>query len=488
MAALKNLKKYFPSLLLCLFLLPVIFSLLRPGFFVSDDGDWMIIRFSAFHQEFAAGQIPVRFLNRLNNGYGYPVANFLYPGFMYLAEVPKILGFSFVGAIKTVLVLSIFSAGIFTFLWLKAYFKNTKAAFLGALTYLYNPYLLWDIYKRGSVGEIFFLGLLPLAFWAIEKQYYWLVAMTYAALLLAHNTLALLLVPVVICYQLLTCRKFWPVVVGFGLAAFFWLPAVLELTYTNFGEINISNFTEYFISGRNLALIGWSNLIFFVSGLVFISRSGRKLPIKLLLFFAIFAGGLFFALPLSNFFWQNLPLLPKLSQFPFRFLSLTLVGGTFLTAFLAAKAGKHLQPFLTILPILLLVLALPFITPATRTFHADSYYSTNEGTTTVADEYLPSWVKERSAQHAAAALEIIPEKGVARLNTVYWPGWQVFVNGQKRPVNFSNAFGLIEFDYQIGQGQIDAKFSETPFRLIANLTSLFSVLVLFFYAKKTVKD
>src|SRR2546421_9202065 len=30
------------------------------------------------------GQFPVRFLPRLNHGYGYPVADFLYPLFMYI--------------------------------------------------------------------------------------------------------------------------------------------------------------------------------------------------------------------------------------------------------------------------------------------------------------------------------------------------------------------------------------------------------------------
>src|SRR3989344_8938078 len=49
----------------------------RKGFYTSHDGEWMIIRFTAFHQTLAAGQFPVRFVDRLNNNYGYPVLNFL---------------------------------------------------------------------------------------------------------------------------------------------------------------------------------------------------------------------------------------------------------------------------------------------------------------------------------------------------------------------------------------------------------------------------
>ena len=86
-------KNFIWILLIILFSIPSIVALLHPGFFQSDDGEWMIIRFSAFHQALRDGQFPVRFLSRLNYGYGYPVADFLYPGFMYLGEIFKLLGF-----------------------------------------------------------------------------------------------------------------------------------------------------------------------------------------------------------------------------------------------------------------------------------------------------------------------------------------------------------------------------------------------------------
>lgn len=74
--------------------------LMRSGFFITDDGEWMIIRLSAFYQSLADGQFPVRFLGRLNNSYGYPVSNFLYPGFLYLGSLLHILGASFSGCGK----------------------------------------------------------------------------------------------------------------------------------------------------------------------------------------------------------------------------------------------------------------------------------------------------------------------------------------------------------------------------------------------------
>lgn len=160
-----------PFILLLLFLLslPAIISLFHPGFFQSDDGEWMIIRFSAFHQAFRDGEFPVRWLGRLNHGYGYPVANFLYPGFMYLSELPKVLGFGFVDSIKIILGFSIISSAVFAYLWLSKLFGKTSA-FIGALFYLYTPYHLFDLYKRGSVGEVLALTVVPLIFWAMEKK------------------------------------------------------------------------------------------------------------------------------------------------------------------------------------------------------------------------------------------------------------------------------------------------------------------------------
>src|SRR3972149_7418364 len=98
------MKKY---LILIIFLsLLALWPFFKKGYFETHDGDWIIIRFSAFHQTLAASQIPVRFVDRLNNNYGYPVFNFLYPLPFYLAEIPKVLGFGFVDSVKIVLIIS----------------------------------------------------------------------------------------------------------------------------------------------------------------------------------------------------------------------------------------------------------------------------------------------------------------------------------------------------------------------------------------------
>ncbi len=153
-------KKFFTLCLVMLFTLPAVLPLLQQGMFPSDDGGWMIIRFSAFHQELRAGQFPVRFLDRLNYGYGYPVADFLYPGFMYLGEPFALLHFGFINTIKLLFALSLFASSVLSYLWLVKRF-SPFAAFIGAMVYLYSPYHIYDLYSRGSMGEILSLGVLP---------------------------------------------------------------------------------------------------------------------------------------------------------------------------------------------------------------------------------------------------------------------------------------------------------------------------------------
>ena len=118
---MKN-KSFLAIIIVFLLSLPSIFPLFKKGFFVTDDGEWMIIRFSAFHQALRDGELPLRFLGRLNQEFGYPVTTFLYPGYLYVAEPFHLIGFSFVDSIKIVLGLSMILSAIFTYLWLRKFF------------------------------------------------------------------------------------------------------------------------------------------------------------------------------------------------------------------------------------------------------------------------------------------------------------------------------------------------------------------------------
>jgi uncharacterized membrane protein len=261
-------------LILLLFILPVLGALLQPGFFVSDDGEWMIIRLTAFHQALATGQFPVRFAFRLNHGYGYPIFNFAYPGGFYLGEVFHLLGFSFVNSVKLVLGMSLILGGLFSFHWLKEKF-SFKAAFLGGLVYVYAPYFLWDVYKRGSMGEVLALGLLPFFLWAVEKKDWLWGGLAYGLLVVSHNVLAFILTPVLVLYALLSAYSWQKIVkalfLGLGLTAFFWLPAIRESGLTVLSQTVVGDPLAHFV--KDFYLVGIVNLaIFLVSLFIFFKK------------------------------------------------------------------------------------------------------------------------------------------------------------------------------------------------------------------------
>lgn len=227
-------KKIAPYLILGILLLPLIWPLLRPGFFVTDDGEWMIIRLSAFHETLKTGQFPVRFLERLNHGYGYPVTNFLYPLPFYLGETIHLLGFSFVDSVKILFLLSFLMGAVFMY-WYKG--------ILAAIVYSYFPYHVFDVYKRGSLGEAVAFIFLPLIFYFIDKKKFLFSALATAFLITSHNVIAFLFLPVIFIYS----RSWKLILLALGLSCFFWFPAIFDLQYTRASAVQVADFSKYFL-------------------------------------------------------------------------------------------------------------------------------------------------------------------------------------------------------------------------------------------------
>ena len=495
--------KYTIVLLLLFISLPSIAALFHPGFFQSDDGEWMIIRFSSFHQALVNGQFPVRFLQRLNYGYGYPVANFLYPGFMYLAESLRLIGFGFVDTIKIMFGISMIESAIFTYFWLLKVFGKWPAV-IGGLVYLYAPYHLYDLYTRGSVGEILSLATVPFVLWQIERKSFFWTSLGLGVFILVHNTLALLFLPIILLYGILRYTSSFifnlsSLIFGFGLSAFFWIPALYDLSYTVFSQTNVSNWQNYFIG---VSLLGYSTIAIFLFGFFLLFQKRFNMAaIKLPMFFLVIGSiSIFFATSVSSIFWQFLPV--SFVQFPFRFLSVTILSVSFLTGFIFSQLSKK-QAMIASVVILFLILvsSKEFITPKAFFDKGDSYYATNQATTTVQDEYMPQWVKIKPTKHFENKVEVIEGKGEisnifssakrtsfdivtksnARVgvNTVYFPGWKASLDGKETQILYGNEKGIIIIDVPIGKHFVYVGFGETPIRFLSDGISVVSLVALF---------
>ncbi len=495
-------------LALCIVSFLIITPILRPGMFVSDDGNWMVVRFAAFYHALRAGQFPVRFLPQLNFGYGYPVATFLYPGFMYLGAPIKALGLGFVTTVKILFGIGIIGQIICTYLWLRKRFSGINAI-IGTIVSTFTPYFLYDIYSRGSLGEVLAIATLPFILWMIERRSIFWIGTGIFALILFHNTLALLFLPVILLYGLLSetrrTRDFLiPFVLGGLSAAFFAVPAILELHLTQFAITPVSNPLLYF---AQIKIIGWPLLVILLVtlGALLLDKKDKRNRRLVPLFLILGLISIFMASALSRFLWEGIP--ASFVQFPFRFLSYIPVTTAFLTSFVIGflKTKKWLVVAILSTGIVVFTYG-PWHLNIAYQNQPDGYYATSEATTTVKDEYMPRWVKDKPSMHpvipaefakGSGTIENVVDNGrrislratsetggILQLNIIYWPGWKATVDGKPQAISYANPGGLMTFPVSAGSHDISIRFGETILRLLADMISVLAFFILLAYALK----
>src|SRR5258706_636800 len=459
----------------------------------------MVIRFSAFYDALRHGQFPVRLLLRLNNGFGYPVVDFLYPLFLYLGVPIHLLGFGFVNTIKIILGLGLILSGLFSFFWLKKIFSNFPAL-VGGLIYALFPYHIYDIYNRGSVGEVTALAIVPFIFWQIEQKRSVFIALGIGLLITAHNVLALLFLPIVFLYMYIIKKyskktTLFVFIEGLALSAFFWIPAFYDRQYTVFDKTIVSDFSYYFIS--SISLIGIITVITLATSIFYLTK---KIDSKLLFFFIISIISIFLASSFSNFVWQILPL-GAFIQFPFRMISLSIISISFLTAYILQNINKkYLIIFSVISVVLIYISSLTFSIPKKIQYLPDTFYSTNEDSTTVQNEYMPKWVKQNPNTIQKDQISVINGEGAVnnivknaggmtfdfqassataiQASIIYFPGWKVYINNKESLFSYDHPYGLINFNLPHGPSHVAIVFKETPLRVTADTISVIGILIL----------
>ncbi len=490
------MKKLAFFLLVIAAVLFVVWPLARPGFFVSDDGSWMVIRLSAFYQSFREGQFPVRFLGRLNYGYGYPVANFLYPGFMYIGSIIRAAGIPFVETVKIIIAGSVIGSTLFIFLWLKKYFHAAAAA-IGAFTFVTAPYLLFDIYSRGSVGEVLAIFAGAVGTYSIASRRAWLFGLSVPFLIVSHNSVALLFTVFFVFY--ITMLKAWreflfAFAAGVGMAAFFWLPAIYERKYVIFDAVTVSDPRQYFVGGNNAMLLGPAGIIAALVALAVPKRFRREK-----IFFAAVIGLVtVLTLPVSGPLWQ-VRWFARMVQFPYRFLSVSIIAGAWAAAFALQHGKTFFRIALTAVFIGIGAWNVFSTLGSVRyTFLPEGFYATNEATTTVRDEYMPKWVMRKPTARARErilfysgqgtitprtvntqtidATVVAAEASIIQINAIYYPGWGATLDDEKVRIDYSNNESVMRIPVPAGTHRLVVSFRETISRFLADALSLGSAV------------
>ena len=70
------------------------------------------------------------------------------------------------------------------------------------------------------------------------------------------------------------------------------------------------------------------------------------------------------------------------------------------------------------------------------------------------------------------------EKNVKlRIAHVYYPGWEVFINGKRSEIKYDNPGGLMEISVPKGKNNITFVFKRTSWRYLADAISLIGLII-----------
>jgi len=434
-----------------------------------------------------------RWLPDLGYGFGFPLFNYYAPLSYYLLLPLRWLGLPAQMAVLIGFAGALWALAVAVYLWGRDLFGE-RAGFVAALAAVYGPYILHDVYRRGGLASVWALVWLTTTAWATRRatrdgRPLWLAltALGSAALMLTHNITALMGVPLLIGYLLLLgwlhgfralVRPLLALTLGWGLSAFFWLPAFLERDYVQIYQLYLPrdfDFRYNFIQLSQLltlprpvdpALINlivpvslsWAALVLALAGWgpvgVLLPREVRAHRWALSL---ATLGLALMTLPISRPVWELFPLL-RFIQFPWRFLApatLTLA----LLAGIGAEVLIRRTPWVA--PLLLLGLALFALTwlyplyysPQRDPLPPDQIrYEAETGHlgATATGDYLPVWVQERPSPEALLPLyeAAAPDFIIPRLDLTSLPA----------------GAHVLEARYGLTQAHL-ALESEQPFRI-----------------------
>lgn len=533
------IKRNFYILVLILLSFIPLFDLFQSGLPVTHDGQDHVARIANFYENLQDGNVIPRWAPNLNWGYGHPVLMFLYPLSSYFASLFHFLGFSLVDSAKLVFAVSFIASGFTMYLWSKNHLGK-DGGIVAAILYIYAPYRFVDMYVRGAIGEHVAFIFPPLILYFLFKlskspHFKFLLggSLSFALFILAHNAISFMFMPFIFIYALYLLvnpknKRFLSsfialVIFGFSLSAFFWIPAFFEGKYTlrdivtkneyrsRFVEFNSFLYGKWSYGGspelsKQVGIVQWLFVVLSVPTLIIFYRKKKREWVLILGLLGIFCISLFLMTSQSEFIWKRFTTLQKF-QFPWRFLTLVVFSTSVIGGFIMYAFSRKYSPFLVILVLFFAIYANKDYWHA-KAFDrkSDFFYASVYDGTTDTGESAPIWSVRFMEKRPKAHMEVIEGNAIIKEvkrtstihrynltakskvrikeNTLYFPGWNVFVDEIKVPIEFQDPRhrGLITFTVGQGDHDVNIRFSETKLRLFSNIVSLVSFVLLIFLA------
>ena len=414
-----------------------IIPLLSPGFFPMHD-DTQVARVFEMAKSLSHGMFPVRWVEDLGYGAGYPIFNFYSVLPYYIGGMLTLIGINALDSTKIIVMLTLIASGISMFFLVKEFFGKL-AGLVSATIYLYFPYHALNIYVRGDLAEatayvltpLVFLGLFKIHFAKSLKISMVLSALSIAAVIISHNLSAFMLFIFVFLFIIfstvfgknkvrLLMSYVLILVLAFLLSAFYSLPAILEMKYANVLSIigGGSAYRDHFVcleqlwdspwgfggsapgclDGMSFKLGKLNIILAFLAFMLFIANV-KKIKERLFIVsfsFLSFALSIFMTLEFSLPFW-SLPFMDFL-QFPWRFLNfaglfISVISGYLIWQVKELFGNKICSMLVLAVLFLTLLFNARLFFPLTIHDRDSSFYTNSKylkwTVSKVSDEYLP---------------------------------------------------------------------------------------------------
>jgi hypothetical protein len=429
-----------------------------------------------------------------------------------------------------------------------------REAELATVLYVVNPYHLLTVYYRSDFAELLASALFPLVLWGAWRvgREGWRrmpsLALPFAAVwltnapaaVLASYSVAMLLF--VACILRRSARPLFAggisLAAGFGLAAFYILPAAWEQRWVQIGQAlsdllrpdnnflftNANNpeflFFNWKVSGVALGVI----LVTAIAAVV-VARRRREFPEIWWMLVVLGAAGTFLMFPPSVIFWRLLPKL-RYVQFPWRWLGPL---GLVFAFFLAAALGRFRRQWLCWLAIVIVLGALGATVASDAWWDSEDipvlrraiqsgrgYEGTDEYQPLGADRYeLPGSDVDgevtakpptpRIQQLDESSGEITDATGMTlhmqrwtaneksfsvgtaapatlAVRLLNYPGWSLRMDGASKPAGAAADTDQMLVAIPAGAHQINVEFTRTWDRVVGNVISALSLLMLLIFS------
>lgn len=539
------IRKFFKNplflyLLMFLVTLPVVFQLIRPGYYPMHD-DFQVIRIFEMDKCFKDGQFPCRWVPDMGFGYGYPEFNYYAPLPYYVMEFMHLSGLGYIASVKLFIVLITLVSAFGMYAFTKYLWKDKISALVSTALYLYLPFRAVDVYVRGALPELTTMAVIPFLFLFAakmvqkEKRSLLWFSLSAAVLFLSHNIGTLIVTPAVGLWILFLIikNKSWnrvsDIIAGFvmtvGLSAFFVIPAWLEKNYVHIETLTSGyfNYLAHFVSlkqmlfsthwGYGFSQLGTSDDISLAVGitqwvlalvglLVVIVSKKLKYIYEALFFLGIGWLSLFLMHEKSSFIWEKISIL-SFVQFPWRFLIIAGFCFSVISGGIALLKNKLLKWGIFAAGILATIFLY------SGDFHPSQWLNISDkdklsgqewtkAITASLYDYLPVSAKKAPDFEAKAEpdvksgrvdisgdkgtnwqnwkVNVLSESAVVELQIFYFPNWKVKVDGKDIGFNYDNKHGLINVTLLKGEHKLEARLANTKARSLSDFISAVSLL------------